>query len=365
MRGGRIPSPRPGLDLLPVLALLGIVAAWYLGLGLLGGAPAGSGRGILLGASRDMGAALVALSSEATRRGYAPDPGTDPNGSGVIGLPWSGLTTTLGSLPAKRTAAQPDAAALLASLLLEAGVKSGDLVAIESSASFPGFTVAAFIASRALGARAVAVVSVGSSTFGANRPGFTLPDMLVFLRDRGLIEGEILGVSPGGGDDRGGDLDPLLLEAAFGRAAAGGLPALRFADLAADVAGKKALLESRGRPRVLLSVGGNWAAAGPGEALLGKTGLLTASELPASALAGTGLIQAFLMEGVPVIRILDVQDLCARYGLAFDPRPWPEAGRSGLYGPRHLPRALILAGPILGLALALGLGLLRRHRFPA
>lgn len=361
---------RTRAGLVPLLALLGTVLAAYLGLGLLeasrtgpeGGGSPGPRRRILLSASRDMGRALAALGEEARRRAYLPDPGLDPNNTGIIGIEWSGLTTTLGSLPAKRSAAQPDAAALLALLLLEAGVGPGDLVAVESSASFPGFAIAALVASHSLGARAVAVVSVGSSTYGANRPDFSLPDILLFLQRQGLIEAELLGLSPGGADDQGRDLDPGLLEAVLARAARGGIPILGPARLDEDVERKKAILESRGRPKVLVSIGGNWAAAGPGQGLMGRTGLLRARDFPAPGPGGRGLIQAFLREGLPVVRILDVQDLCVRYGLAYDPRPWPPEASSGLYAPRGGGRLLCLLGPLLGLGLALGLKRLRSRR---
>lgn len=122
-----------------------------------------------------MEGAIAAIRVEAESRGIALDPGADPNRTGLVGLSWTGLTTTLGSLPAKRTGAQPDAAALLARLLLEAGVGPGDRVAVDSSGSFPGFAVAALVAVRSLGAVPVAVISVGSSTWGPIVPSSPCP----------------------------------------------------------------------------------------------------------------------------------------------------------------------------------------------
>jgi len=118
---------------------------------------------------------------------------------------------------------------------------------------------------------------------------------------------------------------------------------------AADVAMKRAILDSRGRPAVFVSVGGNWAAAGPGESLLGRTGLLTPGQFKPE---GTGLVQSYLRDRVPVIRILDVQDLCVRTGLPFDPIPWPAEGRSSLYRGTLPPRPLIALGPVLAILAA-------------
>ncbi|MDR3672843.1 MAG: poly-gamma-glutamate system protein [Holophaga sp.] len=336
---------RPAPDSRVLAVLLVVAGLWYAGVTLFSGGADPGRRAQERHAARAMAAAIAAVAREAP----APDPATDPNRTGLVGLPFTPITTTLGSLPAKRTGAQPDAAALMARLMTQAGVQPGSRVAIESSGSFPGFAIAALVAARSLGAEAVPVVSIGASQYGANRPGFTLPDMLAVLARRGLIQRGPLAVSPGGGSDRGGDMDPHALEPALSRAAALGARILRPAGLAADVATKRAILDSKGRPAVFVSVGGNWAAAGPGESLLGRTGLLTPGRFKPE---GTGLIQSYLRDQVPVIRVLDVQDLCVRTGLPFDPIPWPAEGRSSLYRGTLPPRPLIALGPALAILAA-------------
>lgn len=336
---------RPKPDPWVLAVLLAVAGVWYAGVTLATGGADPGRRAQELAASRAMAQAIAAVAAAAP----PPDSGADPNRTGLVGLPFTAITTTLGSLPAKRTGVQPDAAALMARLMVQAGVQPGSRVAIESSGSFPGFAIAALVAARGLGAEAVPVVSIGASQFGANRPEFTLADMLDVLARRGLIQRGPLAVSPGGGSDRGGDMDPEALEPALARAAARGADILRPASLAADVAMKRAILDSRGRPAVFVSVGGNWAAAGPGESLLGRTGLLTPGQFKPE---GTGLIQSYLRDRVPVIRILDVQDLCVRTGLPFDPIPWPAEGRSSLYRGTLPPRPLIALGPVLAILAA-------------
>lgn len=346
-------SPKP--DPVVLAVLLTVSALWYAGVALATGGADPGRRAQELGAARTMAQAIAAIAAAAP----APDPATDPNRTGLIGLPYTGITTTLGSLPAKRTGAQPDAAALMVRLMTRAGVQPGSRVAVESSGSFPGFTIAALVAARSLGAEAVPVVSIGASTYGANRPEFTLADMLDLLARRGLIQRGPVAVSPGGESDRGRDMDPPALEAALARAGGRGAAILRPDGLAADVANQRAILDSRGRPAVFVSVGGNWAAAGPGEGLLGRTGLLVPGAFRDGGPPGTGLIQSYLRDRVPVIRILDVQDLCVRTGLPFDPIPWPAEGRSGLYRGTLPPRGLIALGPVLAILAAV---LVRRRR---
>lgn len=336
--------------------LLSIALLWYGGISTLGGGvdPALGAEEHL--AARTMEQAIGVLSQEAMTRGFPPEPGEDPNHTGLIGLPYSSISTTLGSLPAKRTGAQPQAAALMVRLLRQAGVHRGDRVALDSSGSFPGFAIATLVAAKTLGAEAVSVTSIGASTYGANRPEFTLPDMIQVLVKHGILPRGPAAVSPGGESDFGRDMEGTALEAALARARANGAQIIRTRDLAADVAAKRAILDRHDRPRVLVSVGGNWASAGTGEGVLGRTGLVLPGEFGSSGPTGTGLIQSYLREGIPVIRILDVQDLCVRTGLPFDPIPWPRNGLSQ----KMLPHPLLIAlGPFLAI---LGAVLMQRRR---
>ena len=63
---------------------------------------------------------------------------SDPWDCGLIGLEWSGITTTLGDLGSKRTACNPAWAVQFGRWFREQGLKPGDHIAIYSSASFPG-----------------------------------------------------------------------------------------------------------------------------------------------------------------------------------------------------------------------------------
>lgn len=278
-------------------------------------------------AALSMRAAMLALRSELGSRGIPIDPLCDPNASGLIGLPWSGITTTLGSLPAKRSAAQPASAVMMRRFLRDAGVGAGDLVAIDSSGSFPGFAIAAIVAAEGLGAKTIVIASVGSSTWGANRPEFALPDMLLLLASRGIVSHGPEAVSPGGDGDAGRDMDATELGRVLARASAGGARLLEAPDLAADMEARRALIARAaggGRPAVFVSIGGNLPATGPGDPLSGRSGLLRPSDFPGRRAPGTGLVQSYLAEGIPVIRLIDVKDLAARTGLPYDPQPWPD-----------------------------------------
>ena len=111
----------------------------------------------------------------------------DLHHTGMIGLPYTGITTTVGALEAKRTAAWPDMAALCVRMLHEAGVRPGDTVGAGFSGSFPGLNLAVVTACESMGVELICISSVGASTYGANNPELTFPEMLHRLAQDGLI----------------------------------------------------------------------------------------------------------------------------------------------------------------------------------
>ena len=73
----------------------------------------------------------------------------DYHQTGMIGESYTGITTTLGAIEAKRTTAWPEMGALCVRLLHEAGVRSGDTVGAGFSGSFPAMDLAVIAAFRA------------------------------------------------------------------------------------------------------------------------------------------------------------------------------------------------------------------------
>lgn len=328
-------STSPGLDR-PFILLCSFLVAWALLLSWI--VVSLPGDQAALEAARVQAKVIQAVHKGAIDRGLAIDLESDRHGTGLIGEACTGLTSTQGSLSAKRTAATPDAAALLVALLRETGVGAGSLVAVNASGSFPGFALAAISACGALGADAVIVLSIGSSSWGANRPEYTVLDMFMAAAEAGAwpagYPAGIAALSPGGSDDRGLDLDPQALEPVLARAAALGIPVLRPLSLDEAVSSRMVLFRAGEDPDVLLTIGGNYAATGADPALSLLSGVIRPAE--SSGLdqpGGSGLLQEFLRAGQPVIQVLNIKDLSARYGLPYDPVVVLDVGRSGVY--RH------------------------------
>ncbi|HOW84642.1 MAG TPA: poly-gamma-glutamate system protein [Candidatus Aminicenantes bacterium] len=316
-------------------------------------------RAAALEASRLMAAAETALRECRAVRGIPVDPAADPNGTGLIGVETSEITTSTGRLEAKRTTTNPAFAGLLVSLLDQAGVRRGDVVAVGASSSFPALIVATLAAARALGAVPLIVSSLGASEWGGNLPAFSWLDMEECLREKGLFDVRPIARAVGGEGDVGRDLslEGRDLLAARIRADAG--PAfLEEPDLERNVARRLALYReaAAGRPiRAFVNIGGSWANLGTdAEVLTVAPGLAGRIAIPPPP--RRGVLQAMAAAGVPVIHLLNVRGLCERYGLPWDPRPLPEPGQGRVGLPSGSPvRTLLTAGYLAGLAVLLAL----------
>ena len=132
--------------------------------------------------AEDLAARWFAVVADGKARNHVPaEVSSAIPHAGILGTEWSEITTTLGSLEAKRTAANPRFAALMVRLLHDAGVDSTKTVGVMLSGSFPSLGVCTLAALQTIGAQAVVVTSLGASSYGANQPGATWLDMEEWL----------------------------------------------------------------------------------------------------------------------------------------------------------------------------------------
>ena len=142
----------------------------------------------------------------------------DPWQCGMIGLEWSGVTSTLGDLASKRTACNPAWAIQFKRWFNELSLEPGDPVAIFSSASFPGLLLNALAAVEEMQLEPLLIVSLGASTWGANHPDNLWPAQAAELRRGGFIHKRADYYTLGAGAELGRGLSPegesLLRQAA-------------------------------------------------------------------------------------------------------------------------------------------------------
>jgi len=284
-------------------------------------------------ASKKMVTATRVLRECRAGRGLAIDPETDINRTGLIGVEFSSVTTSLGRLEAKRTTTNPNAAGLIVLLLHEAGVRRGDTIAVGASGSFPALIVATLCAAAALDVDALLLPSLGASQWGANHPEFHWLIMQDCLAEQGLVRGEPVAVSLGGDSDVGANMASegrALLESAM---EASGLTIIREPDLEKNVALRTRIFEEAGGGptiRAFVNIGGTYANIGTDSLILEvKPGVTRIRSFPPPE--RRGMIFATAARGIPVIHLLYIRGLAAEYGLPWDPQPLPSPGQGTLY----------------------------------
>jgi poly-gamma-glutamate system protein len=265
--------------------------------------------------------------------GMASHPAIDINRTGLIGIETSPVTTTLGSLEAKRTTTNPNFAGLVVKFLADAGVKRGDVVAVGASSSFPALIVAVLAAAQAMDVEPLLIWSLGASQWGANDPAFDGLDMSNCL-ERGPGPGaRIVALAVGGDEDRGAELSlqgRRLIEEKIRRS---GLPVVDEPGLERNVAARVRLyLEGAAGRRIgaFINVGGSWANIGADASVLHVApGLARIGDIPPAG--SRGVLQEMASRGVPVIHLLNIRGLVAAGGLPWDPSPLPRPGEGEVY----------------------------------
>lgn len=275
-------------------------------------------------AAKIMERSLRIIGEEADMRGFSVSHDIDPHGSGIIGVEFSPLTTTLGDVADKRTSAHPLFASSIVGLFSELNLVSGDVVAVGSSGSYPGFLLAVLSAASAMDLVPVVTYSLGSSMYGGNRLGFTGLDMVEILKERGVLSFILAGYSLGGDNDR--DDSPLFSEwrdvvIAEAKRFEGNFI---YEDSLRQSVGKRGQLYSKiAAPREIscfIGVGGSSLTFGDDEGSAAFPNGLTLHSF--ESMPEDGLLSLYLNRGVPVIHLLFVRGLAKRWNIPYDSDPF-------------------------------------------
>ncbi|MGB8332003.1 MAG: poly-gamma-glutamate system protein [Polyangiales bacterium] len=326
-------------------------------------------------AARKAQEALDVLHDASESKGIPLRPKTDPSGSRIIGEVLSPITSGSGSLVSKQTSANPNFAAVVVQWLKDLGIKSGDVVAVGLSGSFPAMNVAVYAALDELGVEPIIISSTAASQWGANDPNFTWLDMEAQLRKSDVFPFKSVAASLGGvGDDAIGltKQGRRLLERAIERNRIPALTEIEPQEQPSDGAEENAeertpvlglIDQDRVRERMhvyyeaagdrpikaYINVGGGTVSVGtkvgknkfvPGINSRPPKGM---KDLPPS------VIGAFLETGVPGIHVTRIIDIAEEFGLEIAPHVMPEVGSGDVFQKRQPNRWL--AGIVLSLIL--------------
>lgn len=277
-------------------------------------------------AAQIMKNSIAAISAFRDSTGIPIDITVDPNRTGLIGSEISPIATTLGNLEAKRTTTNPNFAGLVVQLLDEAGVVSGDTIAIGCSASFPALMIATLAAAQAIHVHPIFIISLGTSSFGATNPDFNLLHIFQVLQQNDIFTTPPAAISLGGDLDIGRDFDPATREQLVQQIHRSELPFICEPDLEKNVASRIKIFKgnsSKSRIAAFVNVGGSYSNLGTSELVLNvKPGVTKSNSIPPRA--ERGVLFEMAARNVPIIHLLYIKGLALKYGLPWDPIPLPD-----------------------------------------
>ncbi|MDP6613967.1 MAG: poly-gamma-glutamate system protein [Candidatus Marinimicrobia bacterium] len=288
-------------------------------------------------AAKLMEKAMAALKESRMEQGVFIDIENDPNETGLVGSPFSLVTTDEGDLDAKLTTLDPNFAAAMVELMSRINLQENDTVALLMTGSMPGANLAVLTACKALNIYPVAITSVGASQWGANQVDFTWLDMESILFENQLIPARSIAASIGGRNDMGRLLSPAGRKIIKDNIAVYGLPLIRKSKLAENIQERMELLASI-HPisdyEAFINVGGGVASLGTSFNLkLLPPGVVNRTNVTDIFRPGgiEGVLPKFAKANVPVLHILNIRSLTEQFNMPFAPIPIPEIGVGNLY----------------------------------
>lgn len=259
--------------------------------------------------------------------------------TGMIGAEYTAITTTIGNLDSKKTALNPNFAAVYIKMFQQASLKKGDEIVINMSGSFPMLDISCLIAAETYGLDVFSMVSIGASSFGATNPAFTIFDMLEYLHQKGIIKNKVDIVSLGGSNDVGENFsefnDYKDKELIINRINDSDSIFLFENDFKVNISKRlEYIFDKFNNVKLFVNVGGNSVGLGLNESAFYKAnGLINASKHrnKISINGNTGLIEMFLSYDINVIQMINLKTIAAEYGMEYGFTKIPEIGEGNAY----------------------------------
>ena len=261
----------------------------------------------------------------------------DPNETGLVGSPFSLITTDEGDLDSKLTTLDPNLSAGIVDLMVQLNLSSKDTVALLMTGSMPGANIAVLTACKALGIHPISITSVGASQWGANQVDFTWLDMEKILFENDLIPAKSIAASIGGRNDMGRLLSPAGRNIITDNIQYHDIPIIRKDRLAENIEHRMDIfsgIKKISNYKAVINVGGGVASLGTSFNLrLLPPGVVIRSDISNIGRPGgiEGVLSKFLNSNVPGLHILNIRPLTEQFKMPFAPIPIPEIGSGSLY----------------------------------
>ena len=261
----------------------------------------------------------------------------DPNETGLVGSPFSLITTDEGDLDSKLTTLDPNLSAGIVDLMVQLNLSSKDTVAVLMTGSMPGANIAVLTACKALDIYPISITSVGASQWGANQVDFTWLDMEKILFENDLIPAKSIAASIGGRNDMGRLLSPAGRNIITDNIQYHDLPIIRKDRLAENIEHRMDIfsgIKKISNYKAVINVGGGVASLGTSFNLrLLPPGVVYRSDISNIGRPGgiEGVLSKFLNSNVPGLHILNIRPLTEQFKMPFAPIPIPKIGSGSLY----------------------------------
>ena len=261
----------------------------------------------------------------------------DPNETGLVGGPYSLITTDEGDLDAKLTTLDPNFAAVVIDLMYQLGLKKNDTVAVLMTGSMPGANIAVLTACKAIGLNPVTISSIGASQWGANQIDFTWLDMERILFEKELILSTSIAASIGGRNDMGRLLSVKGRNIILDNIKKHNIPLIKKDRLSDNIEERMNYLNkysSIDSYDAIINVGGGVASLGTSFNLkLLSPGVVSRADMNTIGTEGgiEGVFSKFINLNVLGLHILNIRPLIEQYNMKFAPIPLPEIGVGSLY----------------------------------
>ena len=283
----------------------------------------------------------------------------DPNESCIIGTRYSEITSGRGSLPIKLSTVNPNFAALVIQLYKDAGLKSGDHIAICATGSFPALNIAACSAAKVLKLKVSLISSLTSSSWGANDPNYTFPDMYSTLQEGGFLNQNIIAASIGANQDIGRTLTPKGRDLAVEAIERNNIPFIDGSSLEQNIKKRMQLFEEREKEtgqiiKLYVNIGGGVASlGGPENSNQLPPGLTKTAKLSMFP-DKKGIMFEMAAKNIPFINLLNLSKLMNKYELPIDPVPLPDFGEGKLFKELKYDLRIVIGSTLLLVLLMVG-----------
>ncbi|MFV9984998.1 MAG: poly-gamma-glutamate system protein [Francisella endosymbiont of Hyalomma asiaticum] len=329
-------------------------------------------------------------------KGYLCKTMGDVSCTGLIGLSMTEITTDSGDLYAKRSSVNPNMAAIFVEWLSELDLKEGDTVAVQATGSYPAIDTAMLAAIKTLKLKPLIIFSAGASQFGANRPGFTWPDIYHNLVEKGIFDYDILGITLGGSHDNGYGMTPgaiLKLNDAIKRNDYKVIN-IPYEDatntsIATRIKMYKEAIGADDKIKAYINVGGNMASIGLKHPQIKSSDVdikdNKKSKKPSTSNANESIIKLpsfptgvtkslppeyktvnsvavdFLKEGVPVINVRDINSsIIKKYGMVYNPSSVTPPGHGAVFAQKKYNTMLAAILLVIDIGLVIFMAIISR-----